>query len=147
MSSSSATSTDIIIYEKIKSKIAQNYECKMRDERDKTLLQIIDESIGRHQSRITFLQNSLSDIEETYVNLKSIYKEKNEMFEKFDNECDFEDQEEYYEELNTGYEIISANLVSRKTYINKEIKIYQEKLKKEIDDKDIIEFINKIISK
>ncbi len=138
------SSTDLIIYEKMKSKIAQNYECKMRDERDKTLLQIINESIARHRSRITFFQKSLSKLEETYTNRKSISKEKTEQFENFDDMIDNLDVEEYYEELNTGYEIISANLMSRKTYISKEIKISQEKLNKESDDKDIIEFINKM---
>ena len=137
------SSTDMIIYEKIKSKIAQNYECKMRNERNKTLIQIITESIDRHRSRITFLQKSLSKLEETYTNLKSIYKENTEQFEKFDDDLT-EDVEEYYDELNSSYEIIATNLVTRKKYIRNEINISKEKLNKEVDDKDIIEFINKI---
>lgn len=143
------SSTDLIIYEKMKSKIAQNYECKMRDEKDKTLLQVIDESIRKSDIRILFLQKSFSEIEETYKNLKNMYKENTEKFEKFDKDCDisYEDQEEYYETLNTSYEVISENLISRKTYISKEIKICQEKINKEIDDKEIVEFIDKEIEK
>ncbi len=139
---SSSTSSDMIIYEKMRSKIAQHYVCKMREEKDKTLLQVVNSSIERHQARIFFLQKILYDVAEACTKLKSIYQDKTDQYKQFDT-CS-EDYEEYYESLNTSYEVISANLESRKTYISKDIKTSQEKLNKEIDDKDILEFINKM---
>ena len=62
-------------------------------------------------------------------------------YRQFDD-MDYDDVCEYYETLVESYNTIDENLIIRIENIEKEIKISKEKLKEEVDNKEIVEFLS-----
>ncbi len=129
------------IYNKIYSKIAKNYhneKCKA------TLLQNINKIIIGIQNKLAFLEKTLLLFKETESNLRNMYdisSKNSQNYRQFDDTMDYDDECEYYETLSESWNAIDTNLRIRIENIEKEIKISKEKLKEEVDNKEIVEFL------
>lgn len=133
------TSTEI--YNKIYSKIAKNYH---NEKCQATLLQNINQIIIGIQNKLAFLEKTLLLFKETETSLRNMYDKNSknaQNYRQFDDTMDYDVECEYYDTLDESCNTIDENLRIRIENIEKEIKISKEKLKEEVDNKEIVEFL------